>query len=827
MAPLSSHLLPFRRRKLLNDLQALGWGLLLGLALGTVVLVTLEAIFWFPIPVRSGFWLAFAALGLLTLAVSAVLLLLIRRNRLPRYSLSQLARDVGKKGFVKRDQVINALQLEEDSGSAYPTSRELAAEFVDQIASKLDRLNPARVMIHQRVPAVRTAALGTVAVSLALWAAFFPQFGPAAKHWVHPGVNFPVPLPFELVSPTGNLSIMGGDTAKVVLLAKGVPPEESRGTPPDSVILEIIDAKGAHFTSLAPSHEGRFVHTLPRVLQNIRYRGFARSRHFWQPWDEISSPTYEIRVTDRPTIKDFMVTISPPPYANMESMSQRENIAEIRALKGSSLKVDLTANKALSRAHLTVVTTGTPEKESVVPMTVDEEKAQAEMILVEEGTFQTHVFDLKGTGNLDPIQYRFIVIQDAWPLLQVLDPQSPLELGSDFSVPARLHVEDDFGFSSIQIVYEMHKPDYLAPGPSPQPGGRGRPDRVRIQPIDVFDPGETSQDVFYAWDVSGLGLMPEDEVHFHFEVYDNDLISGPKKSVSETLIARFPSLADLYARTEEQQDDILKDAREIVEDLKDLEKTLEDAELELLKDDRIQWQQEQTLKKSQSEVQERLDTISELRQKVQEIIDQSEKHTLFSPELVDKFRRLQTLLQDIMTPELMESLEKMREAMEDVTADQLLKALKDFRVNTAQLEEQLDRFIDIFERIRAEQSMDELVSRTEALLERQESLLDKLSRTEPGEDLATLGEEQERNAQEFENVHDLMSQASRTMEPFARMPAGELSRLAQSDLSASTSRDLKAASRHLRQERLTSGTQWAQSGQGHLQKILEQLEGIR
>ena len=40
--------------------------------------------------------------------------------------------------------------------------------------------------------------------------------------------------------------------------------------------------------------------------------------------------------------------------------------------------------------------------------------------------------------------------------------------------------------------------------------------------------------------------MPEDELHFRFELYDNDVVMGPKKQVSDIFIAKVPSLNDLF-----------------------------------------------------------------------------------------------------------------------------------------------------------------------------------------------------------------------------------------------------------------------------------------
>ena len=63
-------------------------------------------------------------------------------------------------------------------------------------------------------------------------------------------------------------------------------------------------------------------------------------------------------------------------------------------------------------------------------------------------------------------------------------------------------------------------------------------------------------------------LMPDDEVHFHFELTDNDNVSGPKMTISNTLIAKVPSLADLYDEMENSENNL---AEEIIAELNDIE----------------------------------------------------------------------------------------------------------------------------------------------------------------------------------------------------------------------------------------------------------------
>ena len=105
--------------------------------------------------------------------------------------------------------------------------------------------------------------------------------------------------------------------------------------------------------------------------------------------------------------------------------------------------------------------------------------------------------------------------------------------------------------------------------------------RVSITTIPNISTETSSQDIFYTWDLSGLELMPEDEVKFHFELYDNDLISGPKKSISENFTANFPSLADLFARTEESEDFLDDNLKEALREFEEVNKSIDEIELKL------------------------------------------------------------------------------------------------------------------------------------------------------------------------------------------------------------------------------------------------------
>ena len=73
----------------------------------------------------------------------------------------------------------------------------------------------------------------------------------------------------------------------------------------------------------------------------------------------------------------------------------------------------------------------------------------------------------------------------------------------------------------------------------------------------------------------------------------------------------------------------------------------------------------------------------------------------------------------ILTEEKLEAMNKIKEMMSKMSTKQMLDSIQDLKQDMSLLEEQLDRFIELFERIRAEQVFDELIKQLEKLVESQ------------------------------------------------------------------------------------------------------------
>ena len=127
--------------------------------------------------------------------------------------------------------------------------------------------------------------------------------------------------------------------------------------------------------------------------------------------------------------------------------------------------------------------------------------------------------------------------------------------------------------------------------------------------------------------------MPEDEVRYHFEVYDNDEVSGPKKSISSTFIAKVPSLGDLFTAMEEQEDQMIDELILHSDEIDGIQKQLENMQLEMLKSDRLDWDQQQQMEETLAQVQQEAEALKKLAESMEAINKSAEKHSLFSNDL--------------------------------------------------------------------------------------------------------------------------------------------------------------------------------------------------
>ena len=375
-------------------------------------------------------------------------------------------------------------------------------------------------------------------------------------------------------------------------------------------------------------------------------RDSVPAKYYWEAWLEVASEPDTIFVTDRPVFESFQITVIPPKYSKLTSETQEGNIAVIKGLKGSVVQVNLSSNRTLKSAYFKI-------SDLQKPLTTMHKKASGNFKFMKKGEFTVNLVDTRGITNRDPVPYSLEIIPDLSPSLVIMKPSPIIELGSNMSIPLHLQIEDDYGFSDLQIAYEVRRPEFLEADPY-----------VAMFTITDLNMDSTIQTIKTNWDLSDMMLMPEDEIFFHFELSDNDIVSGPNKTISSQFVARVPSLDDLYESIEKTESQFIDNVTENIDEFQDLKDYIEKLNLEALKATDLKWEQQQEMKDVLEKATKELENLEIMAESLNSIIKESEKHDLFSPSLLDKFKELSELIQNILPEEMVESMDKLQEAID-------------------------------------------------------------------------------------------------------------------------------------------------------------------
>ena len=721
------------------------------------IAIHLESVFFFSTSIRSITILSLFSFFLAILAIFILVFILSKRNLLPRYKLKTLAYKIGNQIYPEKpDTILNANQLA--SKLQLYQSKELAESYVNSVLEKITFLNFKSVFFNPRIIIIKKIILISWIFILI---SFFFRYNETANsvfRWLQPQKPFLAPKPFTLKSITGNIHILGGNTTNIKIYCSG--------SKPDSINLRLLPSQIASnkrdldtlIFSTKRDNSGYYYFNLPELYQDYYYEAFVSAEYFWQAWREVSSQPDTIFVTDRPSFESFSISIIPPSYSRLPSITQKGNIAAVEGLLGSTLKIELTSNRLLSSSFIDI-------NKNIKEMVVLNKKAQGKFEILEEGLFTINLVDTRGITNRDPVPYKLFVIPDNYPSMNIINPPTLTELGSLMSIPVKIEIEDDYGFANFQIAYEVQRPSYLKADPL-----------ISIFNIKNLIPDTTYQSFDFLWDLSDMMLMPEDEIHFHFELYDNDSISGPKKKLSKNFIAKIPSLSDLYEDISEQELKFSDDIKENMSELQDLKKEIEALQLETIKTEELDWDQKTNIKRAAEKISDEIKNFDKTLEALNSITNESEKHDLFSPELMKKFKELSELIKDIFPIEMLNSMEKLEEALEQMDIETIQNALKDLAENIEKIEQDLDRYLDIFKRLQAEQKMDEIEKRMEQLFSQQNSLDNKINQNENYDqsDYARLSQQEKRNLEELNAINDLMKETAETVKLFSEKVSADL-----------------------------------------------------
>jgi len=357
-----------------------------------------------------------------------------------------VARHVEKKYPELDNRLINAVLLHKER-IADPVTRTMVASQLDDTASAVRRCD--MVGSTDSKPLWRwgkwAVALGIFAVIYGM--AFSRHFTNAVKRFAAP-TKYIAPLTdTQLTVTPGNAERLEGEMLTILAEVKGVLPETAR--------VYFDDGESDTVHRPMPFEGSHFVYEFSNLQKGFGY---------WVKAGDATSRKFEVTVLSRPNVSGIKLAYDYPDYTNLESKTEDSETGSINAVTGTKVTVDITADRPLKKAHLSVTylvpneKTGAPQSVELPMELSPQGAAKAEIDVDRCGHYRIHIEDAAGIPN-QPIARQIVALPDEPPMVKVLEPSKDVTATPDSKVPVLAEAKDDFSLRGLKLLMQSRGDD--------------------------------------------------------------------------------------------------------------------------------------------------------------------------------------------------------------------------------------------------------------------------------------------------------------------------------------------------------------------------------
>lgn len=740
-----------------------------------------------------------------------------------------IARRVGGKITAVGDRLVNTLQLYRTSlagvGPAGGVSSELAeASIIVQGRPLLDY--DYRVILEKED---RRRAVMLFFSSLLLAGGLFfllqSDLVAAFDRLAHYGTHYQKPAPFSLTVEPGDVRVVRGDSVEIVVRAAGIPPRSVR------LVLAEEGQDGTDDFDLREDSAGVYRYVLPNVRNSLEYHAEAGG---------VLTQDHTVTVIERPELREMIVTVTPPRYTGRTAEELPEGYGDVSGLRGTRVAVAARTTIPVAGAEIVqlfpkgggkgtaVAASGAGASVPVaydtvrIPMTVEGDEIRGGFSLTRDGEYYLSVVSPEGLRNPTPIHYTMAVSFDAAPSIVLMQPSTDVDIDETMMLPTQVRIADDYGFSRLRLMYRLTASKYEEPWKD-----------FREQIIPIPQGGAQGIDVPYLWNLTKSRLVPEDELEIYFEVYDNDVVSGPKVARTALVKLRFPSFEETLQEAEQMQNKATADLDQLLQKADQARRDMEQLDRELSKQlaqqkSEANWQEKQKLEeliKQHEQMQQKMEQIAE---DLRTMAEKLQEARAISPETLQKYQELQKLFEEIKNPELMESMRQMQQEMERMSPEQMAEAMRNYEFNEEQFRQAVERTKQILERMRTQQKVDELKSRADRLAEAQKELNREMAQTDPNNsrERNELAERQEQLAEQAERMQQEAQELAESMQSQQDMPAEQMQGAQQELQQNDPAEQMRQAGQQMQSGRQQGAQQQGQQAQQGMEKFGQQMSDV-
>jgi len=665
-------------------------------------------------------------------------------------------------------------------------------------------------------------------ISILLFLIFQSSLGASLYRIINFNKSFVPPAPFSLQAEPKKASILRGSKVVIGII--------SNGKSPDKIKLFIKEEKQKEYDEYVISEDsiGYFSYEFASLKENISFYAVAD----WLS-TRVNSDTGKITIIERPFVRSFSGNIVFPAYTKMSSKKIDEQNANISALKGSRVSINLSANKNIKTAEIIVeiknnnfgfdsTLLASTINESLQNMTdtiryqmkTEGRKAYGTFPVKSSGSYYLKIYDYSSKENEDPIKYSISALSDDYPTISLIEPLLDVQIDERALLPIRVAVADDYGFSKLKLHYKLLQSRYSAP-------------MEDFKSINIpISSNELAVEVPYIWNLNSVKISPDDIYEYYIEILDNDVVGGPKSARTQPLMVKLPSLEEVLEQVDKDQEKIEKELDKVMQKAESVKKELQELNQELLKKQdakNIDWKDKkkaEEIMKKQEEIQQKL---SDIQKNLEQMTESLKDKNALSQETLEKYMELQKLMNEVNSPELRNLQQSLEKAMKQMTPEQIQEAMKQVKFDEEKFRKSIERTMNILKRLKAEQKADAIKKQADELTEKQKDLEKQTDNANPEnkEKREELAYKQDVLKEDFKKMADELKELEKLMKELKDMPMDEMQNAKDALNENSTQSEMNDSKQSMKNGDMKSSKKSQQKATSNLKNFSQQMKKLK
>jgi hypothetical protein len=261
-----------------------------------------------------------------------------------------------------------------------------------------------------------------------------------------------------------------------------------------------------------------------------------------------STPFDGARLSTVPLVGDLEATLTFPAYSRRAPLTLPSSSGDVRGLPGTAVVLKARALAPAATAELIVEPVDRGEPRTIIAK-LDGDQLSAALTIDRSERYRFAITSPSGERAIETTARAIEAEPDQAPAVQLMAPADPLDVSNLRRVELAYVIEDDFGITSAELVWEAgkdkgKKPIPMAPvtraGP---PAASGPASHGRVQ-------GKLM------WDIAEVQVPSGGEVRYWIEAKDNDSVGGPNLGRSRELHLKVVSPRERHEQTLGRQQDL-------------------------------------------------------------------------------------------------------------------------------------------------------------------------------------------------------------------------------------------------------------------------------